>query len=362
MSQNYVTQFGYFEEKPFYSILNSTEGYYSFKTVNDALEIKRLLNDKLIKNHLLTEEKRMMELGLLISEILPKYLTRYSYNNDANKIFDILEVPNLMSTYDQAYSNYSKYFNSLSQSEREMIGTHILDNSKYVEKFFIEEEYPLIITPEALQITINEKVREEIIKNHKSIIEDDNRLAKLSHATQMMGVEEIADLYGSVRLNIEYMINEYASTEESLLEYKDEILQYQWLFAEVIRQRITSNDKNINASLTEEQIRLKENEEIVKICMGIFQEKPLDPNLSKYVNSDNEEVLKKQGEDMLAIYKSTQESSNTTMNSSNRTIKKKVFSVDRLKRTISNLFGDSKSMESIQDNPSIDQTSSGKIK
>ena len=301
-----------------YPQINYGNMYYSIDTLEKGMAIDRLSKK---------DRPQVMLMINIVYDVIDVVTNELLYNNDLSKpdIFTKVGVEKSLEKYKKAYDKYMAYYQSLTPEQRRKEEEQIAYYPDYQEAFGNH-----IATPEQIITAANNKIKNRMIKQQRDFfgVRAEKCFRVTSHATKYMEIEEIAELYKSIRYEFEkttYWNSEDKATVELYKEYLEKI---QIDFSNVILNRLEKNNKEVSFSkMTEAEKKAyyeEQNEKIAAICIDILKEQPLSSFLQDKARNHD---LEGRGNNIKETYEAKE------------TAKRRVYGLSTVKKAMAQISG-----------------------
>lgn len=229
----------------------------------------------------------LLDMALIIYNDLPKELTTLRSASSEKSIFierltNQVGVMQYLEKYEQAYNIYMKYYNKLSDEEKNKIKERFNSkpHAKY-DKLNIKDFD--ILRPEELKNLVNYKVS-DLMKEKYLTYGDSDTLdvhSRLRKATKFMSNEQIVTTYHMlVRERDKY--TSYSTMSEEEIKYRREWFErLQRNFAHLLLQRLTEEEKKDKTT----------HQQLYYVCKEYLKEEPRFPlDLKKTVEQEQQAI------------------------------------------------------------------------
>jgi hypothetical protein len=247
----------------------------------------------------------LLDMALIIYKDLPKELVTLRPASSEKSIFlerltKQVGVMDYLEKYEQAYTLYMKYYNKLSDEEKQRLKDNFnkKPHAKY-EKLNIKEFE--VLRPEELKRLVNYKVTDLMKENYHiygntETIDVHSRLRK---ATSFMTMEQIATTYHQLRGEKDKYVSYSTMTEEEIKYRREWFTTLQRNFAHLLIQKLSKEQKQDKT--VDQQLYL--------VCKEYLKEEPRFPlDLKKTLEEEHKAI-----EDLFGSKKALSEATGATV-------------------------------------------------
>ena len=245
-------------------VYNGQNKYVFADIVSDAIEMNQIANEysqmnkvtKKLPNGIDPRVNDIMRLAINCYNITIYQMENSDgfgkdYETKANSrvLLQKLNIFNTLGIYRETYETFMKYYNSLSEAEKETIKFHIKKYGYEYKKIFnISEEYPRIVTVKDITNAINATMSDKISLEFRRADSKDigyEFSQYLISSTRFMTVDEVVSLYKRIKYEMINNHQNYGQNDrekeaiENEYNRKLELLQDE--FIHVIKKKIHFN-------------------------------------------------------------------------------------------------------------------------